>query len=217
MYNLSYIVELFDNLYVVQFFNYSVIYNQYYLYSNNKMSINIVNDALKYYDGNNDKYKHIKKQIKFVKNAIVDIKDIEGLKLVFFDENMNELFTSRVEILAKYYNVINVWVWGWSLPSINKYLTSIIRKVFLYGTDIDLNKNSANVLLKNELVTSRFRIDDDVQIDIHCAISSYLAKKPFVFAWNNMPFNKDESAIEIQNDTKSDVTYYTFLVDPPNI
>lgn len=183
------------------------------------MSVDIVNDALKYFDGNNDKYKHIKKKIKYVKHAVVNRKDIEGVKLLFFDDDMNEMFTSRVEILGKYYNSINVWVWGWSLPSINKSLTSIIRKVFLYGTDIDLNENPANISLKNELVTSRFRIEDEIQIDMHCAIASYLAKKPFVFAWRDLPFKKDDSAIEIKNDliNETDVTYYTFIVDPPDV
>lgn len=180
------------------------------------MSVEIVNDALKYYDGNNDEYKHIRKRIRYVKHAVVDRKEMEGVKLVFFDEDMKELFTSRVEILGKYYNSMGVWVWGWSLPSINKSLTSIIRKVFLYGTDIDLNENPANVLLRNELVTSRFRIEDEVQIDVHCAIASYLAKKPFIFAWRNLPFKGDDSAIEITNNSDEDVTYYTFIVDPPS-
>jgi len=181
------------------------------------MSIEIVNDALRYYDGNNELYKNIRKHMRYVKHAVVNRKDVEGIKLIFYDENMKEIFTSRVEILGKYYSSINVWVWGWSLPSINKSLTSIIRKVFLYGTDIDLNANPANILLKNELVTSRFRIEDEIQIDIHCAIASYLAKKPFVFVWKNIPFIKDNEPIEIQNTSETtDVAYYTFIVDPPD-
>ncbi|VBB17991.1 hypothetical protein YASMINEVIRUS_454 [Yasminevirus sp. GU-2018] len=183
------------------------------------MSVEIVNDALKYYDSNNEKYRSIKKRLRYVKFADVDKKDIEGLKLVFFDEDMNELFVSRVEILGKYYNNINTWLWGWSLPGINKSLTSIIRKVFLYGTDIDLNNNPANIMLKNELVTSRFRIDNEIQLDIHCAIASYLAKKPFVLAWKDLIFNQD-GPTEMKGDDyegDTDVTYYTFIIDPPEV
>ena len=183
------------------------------------MSVDIVNDALKYYDSNNERYKKMAKNMRFVKHAIIDTNDVEGIKLVFFDENMNELFTSRVEIIGKYYRDINVWVWGWSLPSIKKSLTTIVREIFLYGTDIDLNDNPANILLKNELVTSRFRIDDEIQLEIHCAIASYLAKKPFVYIWNNLPFaNPDNSPIRIydKNQPKTDVVYYTFIVDPPD-
>jgi hypothetical protein len=142
------------------------------------MSIDIVNDALKYYDLNNEKYNHIKRHIKYFQLYPNNDSEIETLRLVFFDENKKELFTSRCEILGKYFRHINVWIWGWSLPKIPKYLSSIIRKVFLYGTDIDLS-NVANTILKNELVTSRFRIEDEIQLDIHCAIASYFSFKRY--------------------------------------
>jgi hypothetical protein len=183
------------------------------------MSIEIINDALKYYDSNNEIYNSIAKKMKYVKHAPIEKTDIESMKFIFYDENKKELFTSRVEILGKYYNTINAWVWGWGIPYINKALTTIIRKVFLYGTDIDVSTNPENVLLKNELVTSRFRIEDEVQIDIHCAIASYLAKKPFVFVWYNSPMTEGNEMVEIQNDPKfkTDVTYYTFIIDPPDL
>lgn len=183
------------------------------------MSVEIINDALKYYDNNNKIYKHIKKHISYVKYADVGKNDVEGLRLIFLDENKKELFTSRVEILGKYYNTIKTWVWGWSLPGINKSLTSIIRKVFLYGTDIDINNNPANVMLRNELVTSRFRIEDDIQLEIHCAIASYLAKKPFIFAWKDINIGNNEFT-EIKGEYyegDTDVTYYTYIIDPPNV
>lgn len=183
------------------------------------MSVDIVNDALKFYDHNNELYKNIKKKIKYVRHAPMNSTDVESVRLTFYDADQNELFTSRVEILGKYYNSIKTWVWGWSLPGINKSLTSIIRKVFLYGTDIDLNNNPANVLLKNELVTSRFRIEDDVQLDIHCAIASYLAKRPFVFAWKDLMFKEGEPT-EVKSEFyegETDVTFYTFIIDTPSI
>lgn len=183
------------------------------------MSVEVISDALKYFDSNNDKYRGPKRRIKYVKRAAVTEHDVEGVKLIFYDANMNELFVSRVEILGKYYNSIKTWVWGWSLPGINKSLTTIIRKVFLYGTDIDLNDNPANIMLKNELVTSRFRIEDDIQLDIHCSIASYLAKKPFILALKDLSFNYD-----VPNEVKgedyegiTDITYYTYIVDPPNV
>ena len=176
----------------------------------------VMSDALKYYDKNNEKYLNIKKKIKYVKYGVVNEKDIEGLKLIFFDENHVELFTSRVEILAKYYNFNNVWIWGWSLPNIKKSLTSIIRKIFLYGTDIDI-KNYENILLKNELVTSRFRISDPIQIDMHCALASYLSKKPFIFLWKEFIFRTDIMEVKGEfSEEKTEIIYYTFIVDPPD-
>ena len=194
------------------------------------MSIDIIPEALKYYDENAQKYKHIKKHIKFINNSVDTKKDIEGVKLDFFDKDMNILFTSRLEIIGKYYGDIKVWVWGWSIPTLDKYFTSIIRKVFLYGTDIIINNNVSNVLLKNELITSRFRIDDDIQIDIHCAIASYLAKKPFIVTLNDNIFDSasfeiandadiyDKSSFEIANDDNAKSTiFYAFVIDPPDI
>lgn len=183
------------------------------------MSINIVSDALKYYDLNNEKYRDLKKRIKYVKTIDASKEDIEGKILAFYDGDKNKLFTSRVEILGKYYNTINTWIWGWSLPDIDKALTSIIRKVFFYGTDINID-NSANVILKNELVTSRFRVVDDIQIEIHCAIASYLAKKPFIFMWKEFFVTMTDELSEVKGEFykgNTDVVYYTYIVDPPDI
>ena len=54
------------------------------------------------FDMNNDKYRRIKRRIKYVKRFPDDKQDIEGLKLIFYDNNMEELFVSRLEILGKY-------------------------------------------------------------------------------------------------------------------
>jgi len=182
------------------------------------MSINIVNDALKFYDRNGEKYQKIKKKIKFVKHAEVGQNELEGVRLVFYDKDKKEIFASRVEILGKYYVSIKTWVWGWSLPQISKSLTTIIRKVFLYGTDIDVDIPD-NILLKNELITSRFRVDDDIQIEIHCAIASYLAKKPLIFMWKS-PLPKLGEMGEVLSEFDKidvDVIYYTFILDPPDV
>jgi hypothetical protein len=181
------------------------------------MSINIINDALRFYDTNNELYENVKKKIKYIKRATVNPTDVESVKFTFYDKEKNELFTSRIEIVGKYYNTINTWVWGWSLPNTDKSLTSIIRKVFLYGTDID-TRTVSNVVLKNELVTSRFKIDDDIQLDIHCAIASYLSKKPFIFAWRNTIVSQGTEWSEVKNkddDEEISVTIYTFILDPP--
>jgi hypothetical protein len=181
------------------------------------MNKDIVNDALKYYDQNNEKYMNIKKKIKFVKHAVADQRDIEGVKLIFYDQDMKEIFTSRVEVLAKYYINVKVWTWGFSIPSLDRSLTALSRKIFLYGTDIDIS-NPANILLKNELITSRFVINDEVQIDIHCALASYLAKKPFIFQWKDFIFTSDVMKVKGEfDDEKTDVIYYSFIVDPPDV
>lgn len=181
------------------------------------MNMDIVNDALKYYDENNEKYLNIKKKIKFVKHAQADQRDIEGVKLIFYDKDMKELFTSRVEVLGEYFPEIQIWCWGWSIPSLEKSLSSIIKRVWLYGCDIDI-RNPANVLLKNELITSRFIINDPVQIEMHCAIASYLSKKPLIFQWKNFIFEKEIMEVKGEfDDEKTDVIYYSFIIDAPEV
>lgn len=193
------------------------------------MSVNIIKDALEFYDNNNEKYENIKKKIKYIR--IIPSQelheDIIGTKLSFYDKNKNELFASRIEFLGNYYNKINVWVWGWSIPILDKSLSTIIRKVFLYGTDIDITPyNFDNILLKNELITSRFRIIDEVQLEIHCAIASYLSKKPFIFIWKDIDVSENEFGTNVKKlteikgeftDIDANVTSYMFIVDPPII
>jgi hypothetical protein len=188
------------------------------------MSTNIIKDALEKYDRDNEKYENLKKKIKYIRVAEIEPADMYGLKLVFYDKNKEELFRSRIEILGKYFNSVNTWIWGWALSDIDKAITTVIRKVFLYGTDINIGtvKNETirheNILLKNELITSRFRIDNDIQIDIHCAIASYLSKKPFIFVMKEFLLHADEY-YDVKKETWSgtNVTYYLFILDPPQI
>ena len=181
------------------------------------MSFDIVKDSLKYYDFNNEKYKNIMKRIKFIKFYKDSNDIIRCVRLIFLDKKMNELFRSRVEVLGKYYTQYNTWIWGWSIPDINSYLTTIIRKVFLYGTDIHTEDKRTNLFLKNELITSRFKIDSNIQIDIHCAISSYLSKIPLVFRWYNFPNRRknDDDVFNIKKKGKT--TFYFFILDTPTL
>ncbi|AYV77635.1 MAG: hypothetical protein Dasosvirus16_2 [Dasosvirus sp.] len=182
------------------------------------MSVEIVKDALEYYDFNNEKYKHLKKKMKYIEKVKKTHNGIEGREYVFYDRNKKEIFRSRVEILAKYYTTLNVWIWGWGLPNIPKSHATIIRKVFLYGTDIHVDERKMDaMMLKNELVTSRFKIVNDIQLDIHCALASYLAKKPFVFIFKDLLDIEGIARIKGEFYKKeTNVRYYMFIVDTPD-
>ena len=97
----------------------------------------------------------------------------------------------------------------------------MIRKVFLYGSDIDV-KIHTNLYLKNELITSRFKIDNMIQIYIHCAISSYLSKIPLILPWYNFPYGDSESNesgafnIKKQKNNSNDILYF-FILDTPSL
>lgn len=183
------------------------------------MSVSIVKDSLEYFDRNNDKYESIKKRMRYIKRVTQTDADLDNIKLAFYDKNKELLFISRVEFLAKYYNKIKIWVWGWSIPLLSKSVTNIIRKVLIYGTDIYAD-TAAKVALKNELITSRFRIVDDTQLDIHNAIASYLTKIPFIFRWRDMNFPENYlSYVEIKDkpEKHTNVTVFLYILDPPDV
>lgn len=188
------------------------------------MSTGIIKEALDYYDKQNEKYENIKKKIKYIKILDPKLIGLAGLNLAFYDKDKNELFRSRVEVLSKYINKIKTWIWGWGIAEYDKSYSSIIRKVFLYGTDIWIKSGDIDsIILKNELVTSRFKITDDVQIDIFCAIASYLSKKEFILEFTEFLPDADND----NNDyilykgkkwsNKSNLTLYMFIVNPPKI
>jgi hypothetical protein len=63
------------------------------------------------------------------------------------------------------------------VPYLSKNSTYTSRKILNYGLDLGPNQE----YLKSELITSRFRITNPIQLDIHTAISSYLSQIPTIF------------------------------------
>lgn len=210
------------------------------IYQNKKKGIptlSIVPDALKYHDENNERYEKIRKKIKYfevVSRAIDGESDDEQIDTDhpvyrFYDKDKKLLFKSRVEYVGKHYIDQSIWIWAWALSHINKSGSTIIRNVFMYGTDINVVSggvlNPENLLLKNELVTSRSIITDPIQIEIHCAIASYLAKRPMILPFSDVGVGSDTGPIfpyrEEPLDDKDDdqivshFVYYMFILDPP--
>jgi hypothetical protein len=218
--------------------------------NNNKIglpTVSIIPDALKYYDANTDRFMKIRKKIKYYSDSesksannsdtiSSDAINTDHVEYSFYDKDKIFLFKSRIEIVGKYYEGASIWFWGWALPSINKSASTTIRNVFIYGTDINVINNGIvddeKLLLKNELITSRSIITDLIQIDIHCALASYLAKKPFILPFNFGDINKirykefnDYLTDDINDDTSDDksaedrnrVIYFMYILDHPGV
>ena len=140
--------------------------------------LQIIPKALEYYDKHIEKYKHIFNKIKDPKNQIKIMdaaEDMERKIIIFLDENGKEIMRSKFELVGIYDNTHNLWVWAWAMPDKPKNLTYISRKVLNYGLDLDPTHFK---MLKFELITSRFKISDILQLDIHVALSAYLTKNP---------------------------------------
>jgi len=168
----------------------------------NNTDITLVNNAFEYYDKNNEK-----NMDKFINVVYISLdrkqNDLEHSILSFYDKNLKLLFSYKFERIGMYDKKSNIWSWAWTIPYFNKNETNIIRKILYYG--VELNSNS--IFLKTELVTSRFRITNNAQLDLHCAIASYLSKKPLIFKY------KFFSNPEIIEDKYVNILYPKYTYD----
>lgn len=189
----------------------------------------IVGDALKYYDTNFDKYNSVYKKIIYYK-YIHNSHDTEHSVIVFYDTNKKELFRSRYEILGVYSKQHYTWIWPWSSPIYDRNKTAISRKLLNYGLDIPIKSSNYTdfqlISLKSEFITSRFRVTNELQLDIHVAIASYVTKIPSIF---EIIVSVDDSEGEFVGKTKNIVHHiasknskdymsvYLYLLDDKNI
>lgn len=179
-------------------------------------SINIVTNSLEYYDKNMEKYDKIISKIKYWKVESVD-SDLEHSKIIFYDKNKKEIFKTRYEIIGLYNDISNTWVWAWSIPFFRRNSTYISKKILNYGLDIP--PDTENRFLKSELITSRFRVSDKIQLDLHVSIASYISKKPMIYNLiyrdTNEYLNQQDYYKVVDNidEINNYVSMYIFLLD----
>lgn len=176
----------------------------------------LVLNALKYYDTNNEKYLKIFSRVKYY-SLIMTPSDIEHNKIILYDQEKKEIFRSRYEVLGIYYLHFKLWVWGWSISSLRKNEILLSKKVLNYGIDLERDFS----FLKSELITSRFRISDEMQLDIHVAIASYIAKNPMICKIPYPPIDGgvsfDDPNTKIyeiyENETDDTIVNFIYLLD----
>jgi len=168
----------------------------------------IIKSALEYYDKNSETYKHKFDDAVYVE-FIKFTNDTEHNIIKLYDKNKELIFTSKFEVLGIL--AYNVWMWGWAMPRLRKNTTSIIRKIFNYGAELD----PENLVLKTELITSRFRISSPIQTDIHVGIASYLSKKPLIYKhYSDIIYYTEQFSKIIKNPKKGAyIIHYLFLLD----
>jgi len=173
----------------------------------------LITNSLNYYDSNNEKNSKLFDKAKHYE-IIRSESDISHDIIILYDKHKTQIFKSRYEILGVYNIGAMLWTWSWSIPSYHKNEIYLARKILNYGLDIVPQESP---FLKSELITSRFKITDEIQLDIHTAIASYLAKKPMIFKLIYDPsFHTDENEklFEIMNKKHNTSTiYYLYLID----
>jgi hypothetical protein len=157
----------------------------------------LVEKSLLYYDNmiNNNKFINID-----------NIKVDRDKTTIVFPDIDNKIY--RYEVLGVFDNMNNIWMWGWMVPEFLTNETTIVKKLLNYGLKINpsiLNKIPDDKLyLKTQLVNSRFLLQDIFQLELHLAISCYLAKDNFKFIYSKKKY--------LSKDKKKYITVYYLIL-----
>lgn len=175
-----------------------------------KYIMSLVSDALEYYDINKDKYDVFFRKVKRIEFKRPEL-ELEHYRVIFYDRNDQKIGESRYENLGLYSDKNRIWTWAWSISTFARNTINIIKNILNYGIDID-NKDR---FLKDELITSRFKISNKIQIDIHVAIASYLSKQPAIFFIKKptgTEHNEIVQEIDFYNEDDN-IYYFMFILD----
>lgn len=175
----------------------------------------LVKHSLEYYDKNCEKYERILSKIEYYE-LLENESDLERNIIIFYDKDKKEIFRSRYETLGLYDDTSKTWIWAWSIPYFKKNSVYMSRKILNYGLDIEISDE--NKFLKTELVTSRFRISNHIQLDIHVSIASYLSKIPMIYNLAVMPtpteqYDVIKKTLDVSSLNKGYQFIYMFLLD----
>ena len=153
--------------------------------------------SLEYHDRNMEKQKKLFDTISSYEIERSD-KDMERNKIIFYDKDKKKMFSSEYEIIGLYDKNYELWSWAWSIVHLNKNEVFLSRQLLNYGLDLDKTEQ----FLKTELITSRFRIQDPIQLEMHISLCSYLSKKPLTFRCESCGLKYEDK----------NVIYYLFLL-----
>jgi hypothetical protein len=151
--------------------------------------ISLIDKALNYYDQHNIEYE------KYIKTDNIQLEREKNI-IKFPDINTSNEF--KYEFLGIFDNTTNIWMWAWLVPEFMFNETNIVRKLLNYGLKISptstIKLNNEKLYLKTQMVNGRFLLYDNFQLDLHLAISSYLAKDNIKFIYYKKKYlNKEKT------------------------
>ena len=138
----------------------------------------LILNSLEYFDKFQEKYSDFFSKIKYYSYSYSE-NDLQHNKILFYDQDKKLIFESRFEIIGIFNKGPNIWAWAWSIPYLSKNTIYTSRKILNYG--LDIIPTTENQFIKTELVTSRFRISHQTQLDLHVSMASYLSKIPMIY------------------------------------
>lgn len=131
--------------------------------------------------------------------------------ITLFDKNRNKINMFRCEIIAIYEPIGDIWAWSWAIPEIPKVYSTLSRRMLNYG--LNMPNDTRSFFIKTELINSRIKISDPIQIDIHLAISSYLTKSKIILPIDFHVSNIDD-LIKINQPTDEPVSKSYYFLSP---
>ena len=137
----------------------------------------LINKSFIYYENQNNKYKeYIENSVAIFDNKYIELHD---------KNNMEDIKIKRpFEILGIFDNDTNVWFWSWVIPYIDKSHTVLVRELLNYGLKLEPeNISNYHYYLKPQLLNARILINNNIELDLHLALSSYLIKKKYMFIY----------------------------------
>ncbi len=169
----------------------------------------LIKNSLEYYDEHQINVNKIIDKIVYLKwngntgNTTEETSFVN--KISFYDKDKKLLLTSAYEFLGMYIPKNKILKWAWAVPSLTKNNTFISRKILSYAFDLDFNND---YLLRSELINSTIKIHNDIQLDIHIAIASYLSKIKFIYKYIAIPMENDDGYYKIDNKVKLNKNMY---------
>lgn len=139
---------------------------------------NVINEALIGYDGAQPVIRYLLKNTEY--EGIKTDNDRERTRFKFFEKNTNKLILdTEVEVLAVYYDKLQIWSWAWSQTGLRNSENYLSKEILRYALTLE----SDLAYIKSILTTSRGIIKDETQIDINLAIGSSFIKQPYVYPY----------------------------------
>jgi len=139
---------------------------------------NLIKKAYKYYDEQHLKYENIVNKINTWQISNTEL-DLQKPIINFFDKDKKLIFKSNWEFMGTYYEEQKLWVWAWADPNTKKNETYLVTKLLKYGCDINVKENKEK-FLKMILTNSRFKIENQVSLDVIGYLGLYLSKKDWI-------------------------------------
>ena len=136
----------------------------------------IIREALQDYDSVKPVIRYLEKNTYY--EGTKTASDTVRSTFKFIDKETHEtIIETEIEILAIFYDKLNVWSWGWAQTGLTNSENYLSREILLYALKLDPSLS----YLKSVLTTSRGVINDLTQLDINLALSSSVIKKPYIY------------------------------------